>query len=198
MTTSSEGDTDDRTRGKSGIAEADPSFLVRDEILADHLRNIPVKRNGELVFFDAFDLAVAEHRMMHSIASRELRSRSNSEGFFDRLLFVVNRRFFLRLSSWLGSDHGTIDQWLSPRGRAGTITEKWGAVARLVLNLINAVPGRRSRYWAGVELRLDNLRPYAVGYFSSVRYIVANMHIDCHHVSLSHKVEWLVAGGAGP
>ena len=52
-------------------------------------------------------------------------------------------------------------------------------------------------------LRLDNLRPYAVGYFSSVRYIVANLHsvlglIDCHHVSLSHKVEWLVAVGAGP
>jgi len=48
-----------------------PSFLVRDEVLADHLRNVPVKRNGELVFFDAFDLAVAEHRMMHGVASRE-------------------------------------------------------------------------------------------------------------------------------
>ena len=77
--------------------------------------------------------------MMHGVASREQRSGSNSEGFFDWLRFVVNRWFFLRLSSWFGSDHGTIDQWLSPRGRGGTITEKWGAVARLVLNLINAV-----------------------------------------------------------
>src|SRR6516164_6026576 len=56
---------------------------------------------------------------------------------------------------------GTIDQWLSPRGRGGTIKEKWGAVACLVFNLVNAMLGRRSWCWAGVGL--DNLRPYAVG-----------------------------------
>jgi len=48
-----------------------PSFLVYDEILADHLRDVPLKRDGELVFFDAFDLAVAKHRMMHGVANRE-------------------------------------------------------------------------------------------------------------------------------
>ena len=48
-----------------------PSFLARDEVLADYLRDVPVKRNGELVLFDAFDLAVAEHRMMHCVANRE-------------------------------------------------------------------------------------------------------------------------------
>ena len=82
-----------------------------DEILADHLRDVPVKRDGELVFFDAFDLAIAEHRMMHGVANRELRIRSISESFLDRLRFVVDWCFFLRLSSWLGSDHGTIDRW---------------------------------------------------------------------------------------
>ena len=49
----------------------DPSFLASDEVLADHLRDFTVKRDGELVFPDAFDLAVAEHRMMYGVASRE-------------------------------------------------------------------------------------------------------------------------------
>src|SRR5215510_11387403 len=104
-----------------------PSFLACDEVLADHLRDVPVKRDGELIFFDAFDLAVAEHRMKHGVANRELRNGSNSDGFFYRFCFVVNRRFFPRLSSWLGSDHGTIDRWLSPRGRTGMITELGGS-----------------------------------------------------------------------
>ena len=54
-----------------GTGTRGSSFLVYDEILADHLRDVPAKRYGELVFFDAFDLAVAEHRMMHSVANRE-------------------------------------------------------------------------------------------------------------------------------
>src|SRR6516225_4043438 len=48
-----------------------PSPLARDEVLADHLRDVLVKCDGELVLLDAFDLAVAEHRMMHGVANRE-------------------------------------------------------------------------------------------------------------------------------
>src|SRR5262249_29417574 len=92
---------------------------------------VPVKRDGELVFFDAFDLAVAEHRMMHGVANRESRSRSNSQGFFDWRRFVVNG--FRRLSSWLGSDHGTFDRSLSPRGCGGIITEMGGGRSSCVL-----------------------------------------------------------------
>jgi hypothetical protein len=48
-----------------------PSPLARDEDLADHLRAVLVKCYGELVLLDAFDLAVAEHMMVHGIANRE-------------------------------------------------------------------------------------------------------------------------------
>jgi len=48
---------------------ARPSSLARHEVLADHLRDVPIKRYGELVLSDAFDLAVAEHRMMHGVAN---------------------------------------------------------------------------------------------------------------------------------
>src|SRR5262249_45730171 len=87
--------------------------------------------------------------MMHGVANRELRSGSNSDGFFDRFRSVVNRWFFPRLSSWLGSDHGAIDRWLSPRGRTGTITEMGGGrsfCAHLGQCLCLC---RRSWCWAG-------------------------------------------------
>src|SRR5262249_50307781 len=45
------------------------SSLARDEVLADHLGDVPIKRDGELVLLDAFDLTIAEHRMMHGVAN---------------------------------------------------------------------------------------------------------------------------------
>jgi hypothetical protein len=64
--------------------DCDTSF-VRDEIPAGKLPHVAVNHNGELILLDAFDLAVAEHRMVHCVANRELGSGSNSRGWFDRL-----------------------------------------------------------------------------------------------------------------
>ena len=50
---------------------ARPSSLARDEVLVDHLGDVPIKRDGELVLLDAFDLTIAEHRMMHGVANGE-------------------------------------------------------------------------------------------------------------------------------
>ena len=50
---------------------ARPSSLARDEVLADYLRDVFVECDGELVLLDAFDLTIAEHRMMHGVANGE-------------------------------------------------------------------------------------------------------------------------------
>ena len=46
-----------------------PSPLARDEVLADYLRDVFVECDGELVLLDAFDLALAEHMMVHGVAN---------------------------------------------------------------------------------------------------------------------------------
>ena len=50
---------------------ARPSSLARDEVLADHLGDVPLKCNRELVGLDPFDIAIAEHGVMHRVADRE-------------------------------------------------------------------------------------------------------------------------------
>src|SRR5262249_49454154 len=47
------------------------SSLPRDEVLADHLLDLFLKCDGELVVLDAFDLAIAEHGRMHRTTNRE-------------------------------------------------------------------------------------------------------------------------------
>ena len=47
------------------IDETAGSSLPSDEVLADHLRDLSLKCDGELLVLDAFDLAIAEHGMMH-------------------------------------------------------------------------------------------------------------------------------------
>src|SRR5262249_15601493 len=71
--------------------EAAELSLARDEVLADHLPDVPLKCDGKLVLLDDFDLAIAEHGMMHSVADRECRggnSRPRRLGIVARLPFV--------------------------------------------------------------------------------------------------------------
>src|SRR5262245_29053607 len=84
-----------------GTNETAGSSLPRDEVLADHLRDLSLKCDGELVALNAFDLAIAEHGMMHGITDRECRRGDNR---WRRLGIVVSPWFLL----WLGFrlDHG--------------------------------------------------------------------------------------------
>jgi Resolvase, N terminal domain len=75
----------------SGIDETAGSSRPRDEVLADHLRDLPLKSDGELVVLDAFDLAIAEHGMTHRITDRECRRGNNRRR---RLGVIVSRGVF--------------------------------------------------------------------------------------------------------
>jgi hypothetical protein len=61
----------------SGTDEAAGSSLPRDKVLADDLCDLSLKCDGELVVLDAFNVAIAEHGMMHRIADRECRRGNN-------------------------------------------------------------------------------------------------------------------------
>jgi hypothetical protein len=84
----------------SGTDETMGSSLPRDEVIADQLRDLSPKCNGELVVLDAFNLAIAEHGMMHRIANRECRRGNNR-----RRRLGVGRWFILWRS--FRFDHGS-------------------------------------------------------------------------------------------
>src|SRR6516225_281113 len=107
-----------------GTDETAGSSLPRDKVLADHLRDLPLKCDGELVVLDAFDLAIAEHGMMHRITDRECR-RGNIRRL--RLGVVVSRWFLL----WLGFRlyHGartTARHFARPTGAVGPAQPRIG------------------------------------------------------------------------
>src|SRR5215831_14029968 len=79
----------------SGTDETSGSSLPRDEILADHLRALSFKCDGELVVHDAFDLAIAEHGMMHRITARRRILHPHKKGHF-RASSVARRRSLRR------------------------------------------------------------------------------------------------------